>query len=88
MVPKTLWLAQQGQHQAALHAMWLHMGGGAAMGCLQRNDPAELVVGANLMQRWLQRTYFAGSAVLAAKLQTAEGLLQQMEGLVAKSDYA
>jgi hypothetical protein len=57
------------------------MGGGAAQGCLQRNDPAELAAGAALMQRWLQRTGFAGAEALAARLQQAEMLLRQVEGM-------
>ncbi len=85
MVQKTLWMAQHSHHQAALHAMWLHMGGGAAQGCLQRNDPAELLVGTDLMQRWLQRTGFVGAEVVAAKLQSAELLFRQVEVLVEES---
>jgi hypothetical protein len=71
-------MAQHGQHQEALHAMWLQMSV-TAQGCLQRNDPAELAAGAALMQRWLQRTGFAGAEVLAARLQQAELLLRQVE---------
>ena len=85
LLPKTLWMAQHGHHQEALHTMWLNMGGGAAQGCLQRNDPVELVVGTDLMQRWLQRTSFAGAEVWAVKLQSAELLLQQVEGVVRES---
>jgi hypothetical protein len=84
---KTLWMTQHGQHQEALHAMWLHMGGRAAADCLQRNDPAELVAGAELIQRWQQRTGFVGAEVLAAKLQAAEMLLRQVEGLVEESGH-
>ena len=76
---KTRWMAQNGQHQEALHALWLYMGGGAADGCLKRNEPAGLAAGADLMQRWLQRTHFAGAETLAAKVQRAEQLLQQVE---------
>jgi predicted nucleotidyltransferase len=81
---KTLWMAQQGQYQEALHPMWLMMYG-AAEGCLQRSDPAERATGIDLAHRWLQRTHFEGAEVLAAKLQEAERLLRQVEELVENS---
>jgi hypothetical protein len=81
---KTLWMAQQGQYQEALHAMWLLMWG-AAEGCLQRADPAERATGSNWAQRWLQQTHFAGAEMLAAKLHSAERLFYQVEGLVEES---
>lgn len=81
-VPKMLWMAQQGYYQEALHTMWLHMGAGAAQGCLDRNDPEELVVGADLMQRWLYRLGMNEPSVLAMKVQEAERLLQQIEAMV------
>jgi hypothetical protein len=78
---KSLWMAQQGQYQEALHAMWVMMSV-AAVGCLQRTDAAGRATGIDLAHRWLQRTHFAGAEVLAAKLQEAERLLRQVEGLV------
>jgi hypothetical protein len=81
---KTLWMAQQGQYQEALHAMWLLMWG-AAEGCLQRADPAGRATGSNWAQRWLQQTHFAGAEMLAAKLHSAARLFYQVEGLVEES---
>lgn len=81
---KTLWGAQQGQYQEALHAMWLLIWG-AAEGCLQRADPARRATGSDWAQRWLQQTHFEGTAVLAIKLHSAELLLRQVEGLVEES---
>jgi hypothetical protein len=81
---KTQWMAQHGQYQEALHAMWLLMSG-AAEGCRQRTDPAGRATGIDLAHRWLQRTGFVGAAVLAAKLQAAEMLLRQVKGLVEES---
>lgn len=78
---KTLWMAQQGQYQEALHPMWLLMGV-AAEGCLQRTDPAEHVLGINLAQRWLQQTGMREPDQLATKLQQAEMLLRQIELVV------
>jgi hypothetical protein len=81
---KTLWMAHQGQHQEALHAMWLMMYG-AAEGSLQHTDPAERAIGIDLAHRWLQRTGMHEPARLAAKLQQAEMLLGQLEVLVEES---
>jgi hypothetical protein len=81
---KTLWMAQQGQHQEALHAMWLLMYG-AAEGSLQRTDPAGRATGIALAHRWLQRTGMHEPARWAAKLQQAEMLFGQVEVLVEES---
>lgn len=78
---KTLWMAQQGQYQEALHPMWFMMSG-SAESYLQRTDPVERETGIDLAHRWLQRTYFEGAEVRAAKLQQAEMLLRQIEVLV------
>jgi hypothetical protein len=43
------------------------------------------VAGADLMQRWLQRTGFAGTEVLAAKLKSAGLLLRQVENMAEES---
>ena len=58
--------------------MWLQMGGGVALACIARNDPVERATGAELMQRWLQRTGLEGAAVLAAKQKIATSLLEQV----------
>jgi predicted nucleotidyltransferase len=81
-VQKMVWMARQGHHQEALHTMWVHMGVGGAQGCLDRNIPAELVVGTDLMQRWLHRLGMHEPSILVAKIQDAEMLLQQAEVLV------
>lgn len=81
LIAKTLWMAQQGQHQAALHVAWVHISI-AAGDCLQRNESTELAAGMDIMQRWLHRNNMHGPASLAARLQSAERLLQQVEGLV------
>jgi hypothetical protein len=83
-IKKTLWMAQQGQYQEALHPIWFMMRE-AAESCLQRTDPAERETGIDLAHRWLQRTHFEGLEVLAAKLQEAERLLRHVEGLVEHS---
>jgi hypothetical protein len=80
-VPKMLWMARQGHHQEAMHTMWLYMGTGAE-DCLARNDPEELVAGADLMQRWLQRLGMHEPSVLGVKVLQAERLLQQVEVMV------
>jgi hypothetical protein len=77
---KALWMAQQGDPQAALHALWLVMGV-AAEGCSQRHDSATQATGRDLAQRWLQQTGMHEPTSLAAKLQSAEMLLRQVETL-------
>ena len=81
LIAKALWMAQQGQHQAALHVAWVHILI-AARDCLQRNNPVELVAGTDVMQRWLHRNSMHEPALLAEKIQGAEILLQQVEVLV------
>ena len=78
---KTLWMAQQGQHQAALHTMWLMMYG-AAESCLRHPDPARRATGINLSQRWLQRTGMHEPSTMLSKLQSAELLLHQLKVLI------
>lgn len=85
-IQKTRWMAQQGQQQEALHAMWLQMGGGVALACIARNDPAERLIAADLMQRWLQRTHFDRPEVLTAKLHHAQAIFTQVEALVKEND--
>lgn len=80
-IQKTRWMAQQGQHQEALHAMWLQMGGGVAQACIARNDPVERATGAELMQRWLQRADLDRAEVLAAKQKIAASLLEQVTNI-------
>ena len=81
LIAKALWMAQQGQHQAALHVAWVHILI-AAIDCLQRNNPVELVAGTDVMQRWLHRNSMHEPALFAEKIQGAEILLQQVEVLV------
>ena len=83
-IRKALWMAQQGDPQAALHALWLVILV-AAEGCLQRHDPAVLATGRDLAQRWLQQIGMNEPASLAVKLQSAEVLLHQVEALVEDS---
>ena len=81
---KTQWMAQQGQHQEALHAMWLLMSA-AAEGCRQRNDLAVGRAGTALVQRWLDQTGMHEAAVLTAKVRSAEVLLGQVEAFASMS---
>jgi hypothetical protein len=83
-VPKALWMARQGHYQEALHTMWLYMGAGAAGGCLDRNDSSQLLAGADLMQRWLHQFGMDRPEVLATKVESAELLLRELEGLVSE----
>lgn len=83
-IRKALWMAQQGDPQAALHALWLVMLV-AAEGCLQRHDPAILATGRDLTRRWLQQTGMSEPASLAGTLQSAERLLQQVKVLAGES---
>jgi predicted nucleotidyltransferase len=76
---KIRWMAQQGQHQEAFHAMWIYLGPGTAQSCLNGNDPASLAAGADLMQRWLQSIHFADPDRLAAKVLEAQALLDQLQ---------
>lgn len=79
-IRKALWMAQQGDPQAALHALWLVMGV-ATEGCLQRHDLAAQATGRALAQRWLHQTGMSEPASLAVKLPSAEMLFRQVEAL-------
>jgi len=74
-------MAQQGQHQEALHAMWLQMGGGIAQACITGNNPVERATGTELIQRWLQSTGIDGAEALAAKQKIAASLLEQVTNI-------
>jgi len=78
---KTLWMAQQGHYQEALHALWV-MIWAVAESCRQSSNPAVRTTGAGLLQCWLQRTGLHEPGIWVAKIQSAELLLQQVEGLV------
>ena len=77
---KTLWMAQQGHQQEALHALWL-MSWAVAESCRQSSNPAVRLTGADVLQRWLQRLGMHEPALLAAMVQSAEQLLPQVEAL-------
>ena len=83
-IQKTSWMAQQGHRQEALHALW-ELIWAVAQSCRQHPTPAVRTAGADLLQRWLQRTHLDGPANWPAKLQSAAILLRQLEALAKES---
>jgi hypothetical protein len=79
---KALWMAQQGQHQDALHAIWLAMAITAGI-CL-RGDDALHAQGTELMHWWLQALGYEGQDSLVPKIQIAESLFKAIEEQVTR----
>jgi hypothetical protein len=61
-IQKTSWMTQQGHHQEALHALWALIWA-VAQSCRQHPTPPVRTAGADLLQRWLQRTHLAEPAI-------------------------
>jgi hypothetical protein len=80
-VQKALWLAHQGQPQAALHAMSTLIYG-AIEETLRSQDPVRRTAGADLAQHWLAQLKLADPKGWTAKLPLATSLLHQTEGLM------
>jgi hypothetical protein len=78
---KSLWLAQQGQPQAALHAMWTLIYG-AVEATRSSEDPVRRTAGSDLAWRWLAPLRLADPEVWKAKLPLADSLLRQAEELI------
>lgn len=77
-VHKALWLAHQGEPQAAFYAMDI----GGTIGADCQTDEAKAAQATALAQRWLAAIHWTGQPVLAAKVVSAQLLLEQMETLV------
>jgi len=75
--PKALWMARQGQHQDALHTLWLGMA--ITAGICRGGDESRRVQGAALMQRWLQALDYAGQASLVPKVRIGGSLFSELE---------
>lgn len=75
--PKALWMARQGQHQDALHALWLGMA--ITAGICRGGDESRRAQGAALMQRWLHALGYAAPASLVPKVSIAESLFSELE---------
>jgi len=79
-VKKAIWMVKQGQHQAALHAMWLMMA--ISAGTYVRGDNALRTQGADLMQRWLKTLGYEELDNLIPQVPIAETLFKEVEHLV------
>jgi predicted nucleotidyltransferase len=79
-VKKAMWMAQNGFLQEAFLPLW-HPVTFAAEDCLE--NPSLGVQVTPLAQQWLAATGWQGQAALAAKLQSAQGMVEQAEVMVA-----
>ena len=79
VVKKIEWMAENGQHQEALHVLWIGMGV-HAVGWRKSEDPWIKSKGSELAQRWLEGVGWDGEVALEEKRKMAKALLKEIEG--------
>jgi predicted nucleotidyltransferase len=81
IVKKIEWMARNGYHREAIHAMWIN-GNFRANDCLQGNDPSTIAVAEQLAQDWFRNVNWEGADVLDKRLKQITMLWEDIRAAI------